>query len=261
MSSTEKLSWFEDRDVTAILVGAGCFSTVICVFACVVLTLSEDFLNEQVTPLIGWINPSPTPRACPAVPAGWVEVFNDEFDSNSNGWPVGKEDDAYAKTDFSVSDGVLRFDMKAYQGVYSYQYPRANDYLKDFYIRTNVRRASGAFSSEYGITFRLSDWNHYYFAISDSTEVLFYRHIDDDENSWQEIYQGYSELVRPGEYNELAVLAQGYEFTVCINQQLLIKAVDSGYKNGQFGIGVSLNEPQDEAVFEYEDYTVFAPQD
>jgi hypothetical protein len=248
-------SW-GDRDVTVWLAIAGLFSCVVSVVVCAGLSMSGAGLRDAATPARRVEVPTPTPVACPAVPAGWVEVFSDEFESDDNGWPTGSGDDQYAKTNLSVTEGVLHTYTRAHQSVYYYWYPHKIDSLEDFYLKTNVRQVSGPADANYGVVFRMAGWNHYLYRIDDSGGISIAKRTT---NSWDSLRDSSASAIRPGEYNELVVLGQGSRFKFCVNQQLVAEVEDESYPHGGFGIALGLYQAEDEAVIEYDDFEVYAP--
>jgi hypothetical protein len=214
---------------------------------------------------MGLIEPTPTatPIPCPAVPAGWTKGINHEFDVdvNDDAWPLGEDTDAYADTNMEIKDGVLRWSLRAHQNVYYHIEPRySNDSRRDFYLFTRVRQVSGPLDSDYGVTFRLIGWKHYYFSISDAGKVLVYKRGSQEGDDSKQLYWDISASVQPGEFNELVVFAKGSHFTFCVNQQVVAELDDESYVSGRFGVQMELEQATDEAVIEYDNYTVYAPQ-
>lgn len=248
------------RDITIPLLLSGAATGVICIAFCVLLTLSQNYINTVALPTLGLIEPTPTPVPCPPVPAGWRKILNENFNSNANDWSVGKEDDIYSTGEEEIDGGVYRISEKAKRGFYSYRYP-SMEVLRDFYLRSNVRLASGPPDAEYGVIFRTQRSNHFSFMINNANGVGIYRHSSQSDENWEMVYRGFSWNVRPAANNELIVMGRGTHFTFCINRQVIAEADHERYPSGKMGIAFSLNQEGDEAVIEFDDLIVYAQKD
>lgn len=220
------------------------------------------------------VEPIPTatqiPVPCPAIPTGWVEVMNDKFGPNIHMWPLGRETDAYANRNVEIKNGALRFLLAAHQGFYTFYNPEYIDHQQDFHLHTKVRHTNGPLHNNYGVTFRSNGLNHYYFAINNAGEIQIYKHIDSEDSSWgilyyedpswEILYYAVSSNIQADQYNEMVVFAQGSHFTFCVNQQMVAEINDDSYVSGDVGIGMSLEQSNDEAVIEYDNYTIYGPK-
>ncbi|MBI5951556.1 MAG: hypothetical protein HY865_07850 [Chloroflexi bacterium] len=246
----------DENDIKTFLILAG---VLVCI--CVCLCMIAALVWRYSPPKMGLFEPTPTAiPPCPSIPTGWVEVMNDQFDGNVNLWPLGKDTNSYADTNTEIKNGILEWSLTAHQDVYYHIEPGANNNLqKDFYLTTDVRQADGPLNSEYGVTFHLLGWKHYYFSISDTGEVLVKKRSSRDGDDTEQLYWDFSSNVRPGEYNKLTVFAQGSHFTFCVNQQVVVELDDDTYTKGRVGIAMGLDRAADEAIIEYDNYTVYAP--
>jgi hypothetical protein len=262
MISQDESSKLEKRDNTFPLILTGlCSSYVfICICMCAVILFIGRYSNNEVPPMTELVKPTSIPVPCPAIPTGWVEVTNDKFGPNVNVWPLGKDTDSYADTEMEIKNGALRWSLTAHQGVYYYEEPQYNTSQHDFYLQTNVRQTNSPLDSNYGVTFRGNGWNQYYYAINDVGEVLVYKHADNEDHMWENLYWDDTAIAQPGKYNELVVIAQGSHFTFCVNQQVAAEITDDSYISGYLGIGVNLHQANEETVIEYDYYTVYAPK-
>jgi hypothetical protein len=94
----------------------------------------------------------------------------------------------------------------------------------------------------------------------DVGEVLVFKHADNEDQLWENLYWDDVAAAQPGKYNELIVIAQGSHFIFCVNQQRVAEITDDSYISGYLGIGVNLHEAKEETVIEYDNYTVYAPK-
>jgi hypothetical protein len=256
----------EEKDNTLPIILTGLFSSYVCICICMctALLLIGLYSNNKVSPTTNLVEPSPIATLslppCPAIPTGWVEVMNDKFGPNVNMWPVGKDTDAYADTEMEIRYGALRWSLNAHQGFYAYEEPQFISSQHNFYLQTNVRQTNSPLDSNYGVTFRGNGWNQYYFAINDVGKVLVYKHADNEDHLWENLFWTDSAIAQPGKYNELIVIAQDSHFTFCVNQQMVGEMTDDSYISGYVGIGANLHQAKEETLIEYDNYTVYAPK-
>ena len=257
MNTEGKPSGWQNQDATLWLLLAALASCLLCVLVCIVFSASGDFINNTLAPGIGLVAPTPTPAPCPAVPAGWDTVLNDDFKFNKDFWPVGKETGEYADTNLTVYNGLLRLEVMAKQGTFQYFYP-AQQPASDFYFVSRARRVSGPADAEYGIVFRLVSDQKLFFAIRDSGTVTV--HARTANGIWADpLLRGRSGNIKVREPNDLVVLAQGSHYTFCVNDHVVGEIENTMYLPGKFGIGVDLHKAHEQATFEYDDFTIYAP--
>jgi hypothetical protein len=242
----------KQQDYALPLLLTGIVTAVICVVLCVGLYFSRNYFTDTLIPGMGLIasaTPATAPVACPQIPIGWRAVMKNDFDANAYDWYLGRNVDEVAIADVTVSDGVLRFNLKGFKedGVYYYNFPQKNRSESDFYLTTRVRQLEGDNDSQYGLIFRVKG--------------EFYLKTRDEQGNWKDILFGeYSEYIAPHEDNELAVLAQEDHFTFCINGYNVGEVDNAKYPLGEFGIGLLLMRPDASATFEYDDFTIHAPE-
>jgi len=229
---------------------------ILAVSSCVLASLA---LGPLVSPMRSPSDPSstPTPAPCPAVPAKWIMVMGEDFTSNVNDWPTGPDSNKYLASDMQIGHGTLAYSVEAKQDVYSYRVPHVQR-LTDFYLEADVRQASGPTGSFYGLVFRVSDWRHYFFAISDNGDFVIRKRGDQD--GWSNTLElAPTAHVNPGERNTMTILAHGPHFVFCVNYYVLVELDDADFQEGQVGIGLSLSKEGDRSTLEYTSYKVFAP--
>lgn len=249
MNSQDESSKLQKRDMTFPLILTGLCSSYICICICMCAAILS----------ISWYSENEVSAPCPPVPAGWQTIMNNDFDSNRYIWPIGENSDAYEDTDLQIVDGLLRLDVKAHQGVYDYQFPKLNNReQKDFYISTQARKVSGPPDAEYGLIFRVRADQHLFFTIQDSGIVKV--HTRDTNGEWQDLFfSGRAENINVDESTQLSIFVEGSNYIFCVNQYVVGEVNNSDYSSGKFGIAVELENANDKAVFEYDDFIVYAP--
>lgn len=257
-NQNEPSSW-ATKDFTLPLLLSGVVSTVVCVVLCGAMYVSRDYLNNDLAPQLGLVEPTPTPIPCPAIPAEWKMVMNNNFDSNKYGWHIGKKSNSYANSNLQVVDGLLRFDITAKKSVFSNWFPYQN-ISEDFYVTSQVRKVIGPIDAEYGLTFRINGDQILFFAIQDSGIMRV--GVRDIKNKWQDnLLIEYSEDIKASENNELVVIGLGSHYTFCINEVFVAETTNTTYQYGKIGIGVELDNINDKASIEYDDFIIYTPPD
>jgi len=144
------------------------------------------------------------------VPGGYNHEFNDDFNSNYNGWAFNDPAN-YAYAD--VYNGLYKLSFSASgSGTYSSTIPTGANFNYDFLVQTRIKSDNamgvvfGASSNSYGYSFFIDDRG--YFAVynegsnsSGATTLL----------DWQ-----YSNAIRTG-WNEIEIEQHGYYWTGYIN--------------------------------------------
>ena len=179
------------------------------------------------------------------------------FDSNENDWPIGTEMNDYVENDWMLFRGKYRWEAQAAQDVQWYIHPDIKS-LGDFYLSTEVRKISGPVDCSYGVVFRVKDDNNFYeFGISDTQYFSIYRKF---RGNWETLVNWrYSAAIQPDEVNRLAIVAQGGHFVFWINDQLVTEVDDNHIASGRNGLTMTLFNPGDQAVFEFDNFEVREP--
>jgi hypothetical protein len=94
---------------------------------------------------------------------------------------VGTNNDAFADSVVSITDGEYLVDMTAHKGVFWALNPTIKN-LSDFYLSVEVERKSGPASSDQGLSFRMASGNKYYFTIAAEDRVYSFQVLNND--SW-----------------------------------------------------------------------------
>jgi len=153
-------------------------------------------------------------------------------------------------------DGKYRFQVSALDGFVWRLDPDMTS-LSDFHLSAEARRVSGPIDAPYGVSFRDDDSNYYYFKISDDGNfrvALYYNGKWETVISWTT-----TSTIHPGEANRLAVRGEGSHLTFYINGAQVGEADDSRVGAGTAGVALELNDPGDEAIFEFDNFEVRAP--
>jgi len=196
---------------------------------------------------------SPTPAATPTeaaaftcdqspadVPADWQVALCESFSDNTNEWSNGKSTDDYGTITRTLQDGAYTWDLDAKNGVYwSARY--TSQLFSDFYLSSANQVLSGPDATQYSLQFRWVDTDNFYtFLVNDKKQFrsdLMYR------GQWQNLIDWTdSDAIQPGGVNELAVKAEGRQFTFFINGENVAEMNDSRLKTGLIGVAAGLSD-------------------
>jgi hypothetical protein len=203
--------------------------------------------------------PAPRPTEVPAtvstVPAGWTLAFSDDFNDNAHEWVVGSYEDDWGAVTRVITDGLYTWDIVAARSVGRWCMPTITS-TTDFYLTVDARRVVGPLDASYGLVFRHSDGNYYLFSIRDDG---FFNFNLWHNFTWRAVIDWTGTLaIRPGEVNQLAVLAEGTHFTLSINGTTVAEAEDTQLAAGEMGLSVLFITPGD-AVFTFDGFEVYTP--
>lgn len=218
--------------------------------------------------------PSPSPTATLQIPtpvwspAGWHIRSSESFDVG-DGWFVGtspSEDQPYT---VSIRDGKY---------IWSFL-PAATSYgtgvvpgvspnsLGDFIVTVEGQQTKGEEMCSYGFMLRNSSEGGYYFDIDErggtfgftlifQGETFFYR-PSGQLQKWQLFYESpRSSAIRSGSPNILGVVAEGPNFSLYINDELVGQVTDDRVSSGKIGLSLFCDG---EAEVSFDNFAVFVP--
>jgi hypothetical protein len=189
-------------------------------------------------------------------PADWRLVFSETFPPNTTRWPLFDERDYYTTHKTEVSEGVYRWETLAHRDFVWWAYPDSPQ-LSDFHLSVEARRLSGTLTGEFGVVMRIQDGDYYRFAISDVQTYSIERYSSD---RWRTFSSSrLSTEIKPQEFNRLTVASSGSHFYFFINGQLVDEIEDDELGQGYIGLTIGLREAGDEAVFEFDNFSIYAP--
>jgi hypothetical protein len=96
-----------------------------------------------------------------------------------------------------------------------------------------------------------------FFGVRDNQRFTFREKSGDEWSTL--IPTTYSSAIKPGETNQLTVLAEGSNFSFCINQLLVAEIENEDIEFGIAGFSYSLFNEGDEAKFEFDNFRLYVP--
>ena len=207
------------------------------------------------------------PTATPDVTAGYLADFQaaaewplllyDTFDDNRNEWIDGEIEDDYA-TILVTIDGAYNWEVQNAKQGFTWRVWPTVDELKDFYLATDVQNRSENLDAQYGLVFRNQGDDYYYFEVRDGQYFRFFLF---ESYQWKELLPyTYSEAIRPGDVNRLAVLSQDDQFTLWINDQFVGEARGNTPDQGLVGVIVGLAYADEQSFIAFDNFEVRVPE-
>lgn len=188
----------------------------------------------------------------------WSVIILDTFDDNNRDWAEGEvEDPRYARVNWTFDNGKYRWEANANDGFVWWVIPDMGE-LTDFFMAVTAQQLNNPEFGEYGMIFRkTSDGDYYLFEIDEKGRFAVYLHRQGEWESlldWQ-----YAPEINVGEKNRLAVIAQGVEYQLFINEKFVGYFVDDRLEVGKAGLLVGLSYLEEEAVWEFDDFELRSP--
>jgi hypothetical protein len=220
--------------------------------------------NIAALPFLSFGRPTPTmtPTATPTptpIYGTWQTVVRDNFDNNENGWKTGtQEDDEYGIATLSILQGKYDWSMvaKKEEGLnFWVSSPFASQ--SNCYVAVDIRLVKGSTNNEYGLFLRANEKGMYFFTVNENKkEFYFWIYFD---NQWKPLLDSvYSDQIRSGETNTLAVKAEGDLFSLFINGSFVGETYDDTISIGGFGLRVMVSG-KGENDYEFDNFEIRAP--
>jgi hypothetical protein len=189
--------------------------------------------------------------------ADWPVLLFDAFDDNQNEWIDGEIDDDYA-TILVTIDGTYIWDVTTSKQGFTWRVWPTIDELSDFYLAVDVQNRSDNADAQYGLIFRNQHDDYYYLEVRDGQYFRFFLY---ESYQWKELLPyTFSDAIRPGDVNHLAVLSQNDQFTLWINDQFVGAAKGSSPAQGQVGVIIGLSYEDEESYIVFDNFEVRIPE-
>jgi|GEM_PF-3249764 len=201
----------------------------------------------------------PTPTITPTPIYGtWKPVVKDNFDNNDNGWTTGPQEDEYGSATLSILRSKYDWNMTAKTKVgwnFWVSSPFASQ--SNCYVAVDIRLVKGSTNNEYGLFLRANEKGMYFFTVNENKkEFYFWIYYD---NQWKQLLDSvYSDQIRSGETNTLAVKAEGDLFSLFINGSFVGETHDDTISIGGFGLRVMMGD-KGENDYEFDNFEIRAP--
>jgi hypothetical protein len=263
MEDQEKPSNWMTKDATIPLLVSGGLMFFVCALLCVVTYLSRDVIRESLGPNLGSLLPSPTPglltsQPCPALNSTWHTELEDSFTNNRLGWPLGRNDDSYGKSNVRIEEGQLLVDLSSTQGVFLHPIPTKNRSLNDFYFSAEVDQTKGLDWDGFGLFVRADGSVIHHFFLNNQGDIALQQFTSDKQ--WgAPLYTPYSIPINNAEMNKLTMIRENDRTILCVNDMTAFDLDQDGYVFGSFAVAIAVPAGEEDAAFAFDNFRLFAP--
>jgi hypothetical protein len=184
----------------------------------------------------------------------WPLRESESFDHSDPDWLwFGNMEDTSVKHRQGIENGRFYWGLEpVLPEIFYWQVTPPYSSYSDFYLSFKIKRYPDIENSAlYGLIFRRQASEFYLFRIEDgqSFAVQLY-----ENGNWADII-GWTKTaaIKPGEFNELTVIADDSNMTFFINKVYVGSADNEVLSNGEIGLTVALEEVSPEVLFEFDD--------
>lgn len=183
----------------------------------------------------------------------WPLSVPGTFQDDGNDWFLGDVNNAYWSGNVAIINSAYRWEGNPKQGFFWTEAPRMNS-LSALSLTVDAQQSSGSPEDEYGLFFRWTGQDWYYFSVNGYQIFnLWLKHNGD----WKRLVPATrTSAIRPGQMNRLSVQAEGTHITLFINDQYVGEVNDGTLSKGRAGLGVSASNGSGHFVFTFENFEV-----
>ncbi|MBN1993528.1 MAG: protein kinase [Anaerolineae bacterium] len=180
-------------------------------------------------------------------------IFEEYFDSDANGWATGEFEDDYSQDEITIEDG--KYTLRALTKKAAYiEKKLPNREFSDFVLTLEATPHDTAEHYSYGIAFREdSEANVYTFEIGNDGLYAVFLY----DNEWIKLKDWSSaKAIKPGQTNQLKVIAQGSTLTFFVNDDQLTTLTDDTLAKGQIGLILDMFEENQSAAVDFDNLVI-----
>lgn len=173
--------------------------------------------------------------------AQWPVVFSDDFKNVSEHWYTGDYTQNGRHEMRSISNGIYNWTLENAQNYVFWEKADIGTF-QNFSLSVDARHTSGSIYDAYGLIFCNVGGNYYEFSIRDSGDYSVWAQ---SANQWNPIVPlTRSNAIKAGDFNHLAVIAEGGLFKLFINDIFVKEFHDNTLPNGDVGIMANPQEQE-----------------
>lgn len=174
------------------------------------------------------------------------------FDSGQNGWSSGAVREADFDSDTQINGQYVVTVTAKVEGGYVYRDSLARQTFEDFALSVEATPQDGEAGYTYGLVFRNDGGSYYTFEVGNDRAYRVYL----NDAGWQVLDRGEANAIRPGQTNELKVIARGHELVFFVNGDEVTSLEDSTTAGGRAGLVVSVLEKDKTAPVSFDNLVV-----
>lgn len=207
---------------------------------------------------------TPTPPPADTLPDNPVAysgdvLFEDEFSSNANDWPVEYHEDELGYYDARVENGEYAVVVQAAtEDGHTVWFLPNSDNVEDFIAQVDVTASATTENFLAGLVVRSNDEAGGYFFEIDSSG--FSVALNDANDKWTDLVKyTVSDAIVANEVNRLRLEAVGSTFTFYINDQQVATVEDATVQQGQIGLVAEMFDKDGETNAWFDNLQVTVP--
>jgi len=185
----------------------------------------------------------------------WRSVQIEEFNAAGD-WSTGSYESEWWTGTKTIISGKFRWDMTAQKGFLHYA-SGIDAVYANMLVRVDCTQSSGSENGENGLVLMLADDNKYYFTINSNTQRYEFNLFYGGEFTLLAADQ--TQAIRMGQTNIISIKAENGLFTIVINDELVTQVEDNTLREGKIALTAGLSNPEEKAVFEFDNLTIQAP--
>ena len=183
-------------------------------------------------------------------------IFAEYFDSDDNGWVTGEFEDDLGHEEITIEDGVYTVKVTAKNSVYV-ERNLPNHEFSDFVLTMEATPRDSETYYSYGIAFRGNDdLENYVFEFgNDGLYAVFLF-----SGEWTALQDWTSsEAIKPGQTNEVTIMAVGSTLTFSVNGEQLAVVEDDTLAGGTISLVVEVFEAGQSAIVDFDSLVIREP--
>lgn len=175
------------------------------------------------------------------------DYYYEDFSKDTGSWPTGNEEHDWGVVESYIQEGKFYWEATAYTDqLYHLPLPSSLPNVSNFQLEVDFSLVDGV--QNYGLTFRRQDNSFYYFPVDENGHyqlALF----DQETQEWKQIidWDSYPE-VEDTVPSRLRVIAEGSNYKLYINDDLVAESNDATLLGGDIGIGISVAAGENAAI-------------
>lgn len=174
------------------------------------------------------------------------------FDSGQNGWSSGAVSETNFDSDTKISGQYIVTVTAKVEDGYVYRDSLVTQTFEDFALSVEATPQDSEAGYTYGLVFRNAGASYYTFEVGNDRGYRVYLH----DAGWQALDRGEANAIKPGQTNELKVVARGRELVFFVNGDEVTVLEDKTISGGRAGLVVSVLEKDKTATVSFDNLVV-----
>jgi hypothetical protein len=188
----------------------------------------------------------------------WPAVFQDDFSSNKNGWPIGDFVNEHVINRFQLVENHFQWTAETRQDNLHWAVVcEPIPFVTNFHFSVEGQMIGGSGYHAFGFLFGLADWNNFFdFQISDDGSFFVWvRHKGD----WELIAHGLSDAINDSGSNNPSVLVKDKNISLFVNRKQVYSFDDSRLKPGKVGMALRLGTLGNSMTVQFSNLRLLSP--